>query len=88
MVPALGCELAATLVVLDYEPGPEKKLLRNLAHRAGRQAEPGGDYVQAAVPLGQDAKVVLLGRPEAKRVDLFKQASPLKVRQGNRPLSF
>src|SRR5262245_17752154 len=88
MVPAQRRQLPSALVVLDQKSRPEKKWLSNLAHRAGRQPEPGGDYVQAAVTLGQDAEVLLFHRPQAQFVNLLQATSPLQVGQGDCPFSF
>ncbi len=88
MLTAQRRQLPSALVVFDQKSFPEQERLRDLTHRPGRQAEPGGDDVEPGVTLGQDAEISLFGRPQAQVVNLFKNASPLKVRQGNRPLSF
>src|SRR5262245_30403037 len=87
MVPAQRRQLPSALVVLDQKSRPEKKWLSNLAHRAGRQPEPGGDYVQAAVTLGQDAEVLLFHRPQAQFVNLLQATGSLQVGQGDCPFS-
>ena len=71
-----------------HEARTDKERLRDLADRASGKTQPAGDHVQPGVTPGQDAKVVLLGRPQTEAVDLLQQARPLQVGQADLPLPF
>lgn len=88
MLTAQGSQLPSAVLVFDNETGTNHEWLDYLAHRPWRQTEPGSDDVDSAVPLGQDAEVLLFDWPKAQGVDSFQEASPAQVSQRDRSFAF